>query len=131
MTISISNLSDAPPSSATPAQRPGRRQLRPQDVLAIVERRRAGESAFDVATRFGVTTESVRLILCGKRWARITGIRPQDPKGPNETHATILLRTIAEDPMIAPVVCGEFDRRFGRGGAVKTIAQLMQHGGIQ
>lgn len=72
-------------SSHNPAEkferpRPGRRQLRPDDVLDIVARRRAGENAYTVALDYGVTTEAVRLILRGDRWGATTGIRPKSEK---------------------------------------------------
>ncbi len=49
-------------------------KLTPQDVENIVKLSRAGSSQREIAQMYGVSKNSIRLILKGKNWKHVTGI---------------------------------------------------------
>lgn len=55
--------------------RNGQSVLTEEDVIAIVERRRAGATFKDIGVEFGVHAQTVSSIVSGRQWSWLTGIR--------------------------------------------------------
>lgn len=91
-----------------------------EQVLDLVQRRRAGESRANVAARFGVTEENVSHIMLGRSWGSITGI----PPAPVEPRITLNAESAQEVVALcrAKVPRREVARRAGVSlSAVKAI----------
>lgn len=61
------------PEAAARGERNGAAKLTSADVVEIRALTRAGEKRGDVATRFGITKNSVTRIVHGHRWAHVGG----------------------------------------------------------
>jgi predicted transcriptional regulator len=104
-----------------------KKQLAPDEVIAIVTLVQLGHRQIDVAARFGVSDSAISAIMSGHRWSDVTGIRPTSEKATGR-HAVALIDELAKRPDDAPRLREMFDAKFGDGAALRSVKQLLTAG---